>query len=74
MVSLIFLKEKTKWIHKVTYMCRGQKTVGDDKKEDAASHTYFIESVFITVAVDANEGQDVAKFDIPGAYINTETY
>ena len=44
-----------------------------NKKEDAASPTVFIESVFITAAVDANEGHGVSKFDIPGEYNHTET-
>ena len=29
--------------------------------------------MFISAAVDAHEGQDVATFDIPGAYLHIET-
>ena len=39
--------------------------------EDTALPTVSIESVFITVSVDAHEVWDVALFDIPGAYIHT---
>ena len=55
-------------------MCGRQKTVVDDKKEDADSPTVATESVFITTAVEAHEGQDVATFDTTGEYLHTETY
>ena len=41
----------------------------DNKKEDVASPKVSTESVFITAAVDAHEGHDVATFDITGSYL-----
>ena len=38
-----------------------------------ASPTVATDLVFITVAVDVHEGQEMASFDIPGAYLHTET-
>ena len=43
------------------------------KKEDAVSPTVDTESLFTTSSVEAHEGQHVATFGIPGAYLNTET-
>ena len=42
------------------------------KEEYVASSTVVTESVFITTEVDADEGREVAMFDIPGAYLQTE--
>ena len=42
-------------------------------KEDNASPTATNESVFITAAIDAYEGHNVAYMDIPGAYLHTHT-
>jgi hypothetical protein len=43
------------------------------KKEDATSPTVHNESVFITAAIDANEGRDVMILDIPGAFLHALT-
>ena len=40
------------------------------KREGAYSPTVSTELVFITVAVDAHEGQDMATFEIPEAYLH----
>ena len=55
-------------------MCRKNKTVVDNKKEDVDSPAVVTDSVFITVAVDAHEGWDVDTFDIPVAYLHIEIY
>jgi Reverse transcriptase (RNA-dependent DNA polymerase) len=38
-------------------------------REDATSPTVAIESLMISIAIDANEGRDVATADIEGAYL-----
>ena len=50
-----------------------QKITVDDKNEDAYLPTVATDSFFITAAVGAHEGRDVATFDIPGVYLHTET-
>ena len=52
----------------------GRKQRETIKNYDAASPTVSRESVYITKSVDAHEGWDVATFDIPEAYLHTETY
>ena len=54
-------------------MCRRKKTAGYNKKDYAASPIVATESVIITATVDAHEGQYMATFDTPGAYLHTET-
>ena len=39
--------------------------------EDTASPTVMTESVMLTAVIDAEEGRDVATFDIPNAFIQT---
>ena len=51
----------------------GIKNQNPIKKEDENLPTVATESVFISVAVDAHERQDMATFYIPGAYIHTKT-
>ena len=41
-------------------------------KEVTAPAKVATESVFVTMSVGAHEGQDLAMFDIPGAYIHSE--
>ena len=40
-------------------------------QEDTASPTVMTESVMLTAVIDAEEGRDVATFDIPNAFIQT---
>ena len=42
-------------------------------KENAASPTLNIQSVFITAAIEAHKRRNVVKLDIPGAYLHTDT-
>lgn len=42
-------------------------------KEDTASPTVATDSVFITGAIDMNEGQETAGCDLPGAFLHTDT-
>jgi len=39
-------------------------------KEEAASPTAALESVFVTAAIDAKENREVVTIDIPGAFLH----
>ena len=41
-------------------------------KEDTASPTVALEPIFITAAIEAYEGREVATVDIPNAFIQTD--
>ena len=47
----------------------GRKQRSDDDPMDAASPTVAKKSVLITGVIDTKEGRDVAKLDLPGAYL-----
>ena len=38
------------------------------KKEEGASPTACLSSIFITAAIEAHEGRDMAVIDLPGAF------
>jgi hypothetical protein len=42
------------------------------EKHDAASPTAYLESLLLTVSVDAKEGRKVATVDIPGAFLDVD--
>eukprot|EP00957_Ditylum_brightwellii_P116429 8880934-Ditylum_brightwellii.AAC.1 len=42
------------------------------KDELVASPTVAVESLFISLIIDAMEGRDIAVFDIPGAFLQPE--
>jgi hypothetical protein len=68
--SLMFLKEKRDSSVKAR-MCadRCKQKDGTWSKQDTTLPTVAMESVFITVVIDAHKGRDVACFDIPGAFL-----
>ena len=39
-------------------------------KEEAASPTVGLESVFVTTVIDAEENREVVTIDIPGAFLH----
>ena len=41
-------------------------------KEEASSLTISLKYVFTRLIINAHEGIDVAFFDVPGAYLNTD--
>jgi hypothetical protein len=41
-------------------------------REEVSSPTVSTEALFITAAIDAAEGRDVATCDIPNAFIQTD--
>ena len=42
-------------------------------KEDASSPPIYLESIFTSLMIDSHQGKDVAIFNIPGAYLNSNT-
>ena len=71
--SLMFLKEKRTGEIKARGCVNGSKQREYIKKEDATSPTVSLESLFIIASINAFENRKVATFDIPGAFLHTET-
>jgi len=72
--SLMFLKEKRDSSVKAR-MCadKCKQKDGTCSKQETTLPTEATESVFITAVIDAHGGHDVACFDIPGAFLHTES-
>ena len=71
MESLIFLVEKWDGIIKARTCANGSTQRVYYNKEDSASPTASIESIFITSIIEAAECRDIAIVDIPNAFIQT---
>ncbi len=72
LASLMFLKEKRDQSVKARMCADEQGQQGDWSKQDTTSPTILTESVFITTVINAAKGQDVAGFDIPGAFLHAD--
>ena len=72
LASLIFLKEKRDGTIKARACADGRKQRDTTAEEEAASPTVSIESVFMTCAIEAQEGRDVAVMDLPGAFLHAD--
>ncbi|KAL7545710.1 hypothetical protein ACHAWF_009061 [Thalassiosira exigua] len=68
--SIMTVKEKRTGDLKGRFVVDGSKQRGSIPKEEAASPTVALDSVFLTAAIDAHEGRDVAVVDLPGAYLS----
>jgi hypothetical protein len=68
--SLIFLKEKRNVTVKARSCANGSVQRSHVAKEEAASPTVALESVFVTAAIDARENREVVTIDIPGAFLH----
>ena len=68
---MIFLKEKRDETIKSRICIDGLPQREYICKEDASSPTVATESVFITSAIDAHEGRNVAFANLPGAFLHT---
>ena len=66
---LMFLKEKRDKTIKARGCFDGRKQRATISKEESSSPTVATESVFITSAIEAHEGRDVAVVDLPGAFM-----
>jgi hypothetical protein len=69
---LLFLKEKQTRKIKGRACINGAPQQAHIAKEDAASPTVFIESVFIMSAIAVSEKRKVRCYDIPSAFVNTD--
>ena len=70
--SLLFLTEKPDGRVKARHCANGSKQCDWMQKEETASLTVMLQSVFLTCGIDAHEGHDVAIVDIPNAFIQTD--
>jgi hypothetical protein len=68
----MFLKKKRNGTVKGRGCADGRKQRRYTAKEDASSPTVATESVFLTCAVEAHEGRDVATVDLPGAFMQAD--
>ena len=69
--SLIFLTEKRDGRIKARACANGSKQRKWMSRENTSSPTVSLQSVFITCAIEAHEGRDVAIVDIPNAFVQT---
>ena len=67
--ALMFLSEKKSGVVKGRTVYNGKPTREWHDKEDAASPTASLESIFLTAIIDAKEKRDVMSTDIPNAFI-----
>ena len=70
--SLLFLTKKRDGRVKARHCANGSKQRDWMQKEETASPTVMLQSVFLTCGIDAHEGHDVAIVDIPNAFIQTD--
>ena len=70
--SIMTVKEKRTGDLKGRFCVNGSKQRGTIPREEAASPTVNLDSVFLTAAIDAHEGRDVAVVDLPGAYLSVK--
>jgi hypothetical protein len=66
--SLIFLKEKRNGTVKARLCANRSVQRNHVAKEEAASPTVALESVFVTAAIDTRENREVVTIDIPGGF------
>ena len=68
----MFLSEKQDRTIKTCACADGCKQREYTKNVERAFPTAMMESIFITVAIDAKEQQDVTIMDLPGAFLHAE--
>ena len=69
--ALMFLAEKRDGTIKGRQVYNGKPTREWLSREDSASPTVSLESIFLTAAIDGKENRDVMTVDIPNAFIQT---
>ena len=72
MGAIMFLAEKRSGAIKGRLACNGKPTREWLGKEDSASPTASLESVFLTAVIDAHEGRDTMTADTPNVHKQTE--
>ncbi len=71
--SLMFLKETGDHLVKARMCTDRLKQRGDWTKQDTTSPTMLMKAVFISTVVYAYKERNVACFDIPGAFLHTDS-
>ncbi len=69
---LIFVKEKRNGDIKARSCANGSVQREHIAKDEAASPTVALESVFTTATIDAREKREVVTIDIPGAFLHAD--
>jgi hypothetical protein len=69
---LIFLKEKQNGTLKAQSCANRSVQRLHVAKEEAASPTVALETVFLTSTIDARENRDILMIDIPGAFLHAK--
>jgi hypothetical protein len=72
LASLMFLKEKRDQLVKAQMCADGRGQQGDWSKQNTTSPTISTKSVFITAVINVHEGQDIACFNILGAFLHVD--
>ena len=70
--SLIFLVEKKSGTIKARHCANGSKQRQWMDQDEVTSPTVMTESVMLTATIEAEEKRDIATWDIPNAFIQTE--
>ncbi len=70
---LMFLKERQDMSVKAQMCANQQGQRSNWEKKDTISPTVLTESVFIMVVIHAHKGCNVVCFDIPGAFLHSDT-
>jgi hypothetical protein len=68
----MLLTEKRDGTCKARAVYNGKPTRAWHDKEDSASPTASLESIYLTAIIDAKEGRDVMSCDIPNAFIQAQ--
>jgi len=68
----MFLKKKRCGRIKGRGCADGRKQRVYKTKEETSAPTVEVESLFLSCVIDAEEGRDVAKCDIPGAFMQAD--
>jgi hypothetical protein len=71
MESILFLTEKRDGTIKARNVTDGRKQRDWMTKEEAASPTVMLESLMLSIVIDAKEHRDVCVVDIPHAFVQT---
>ena len=70
--SIMTVKHKRDDSIKSRFCADGRKQRGHIPREETASPTVTLDSVFITSAMEAHEERDTAVVDLPGAYLSAD--
>ena len=68
--AINLIKEKRNGDIKGRTCANGKQQIRYIQKNETSSPTVALESLFMTLCIDAHENRDVAVFDVPGAYLN----